>query len=195
MICLSKVTQVGVGKVSIWIQVIWLFAHKSLYSQSYGFTSNHVWMWELVHKEGWALNNWYFQTVVQRRLLIVLWRTRRSNQSILKEKNPEYSLEGLMLKLKLQYFGHLIWRADSLEKILMLGKTEGRRRGQREMRRLRGITNLGTWVWANARKQWRSGKPAVLQFMGSQRVGHDLTTEQKQSGSKLNPFSYYTIQL
>ena len=77
-----------------------------------------------------------------RRLLRVPWTARRSNQSILKEISPEYSLEGLMLKLKLQYFGHLIWRTDSLEKTLMLGKVEGRRRkGQQRMRWLDGITN------------------------------------------------------
>ena len=75
-----------------------------------------------------------------RRLLSVPWTARRSNQSILKEINPEYSLEGLMLKLKLQYFGHLMWRGDSLEKTLMLGKTEGRRKGQQRLRRLDGIT-------------------------------------------------------
>ena len=76
------------------------------------------------------------------RLLRVLWIARRSNQSILKEINPKYSLEGLMLKLKLQYFGHLIQRTDSLEKILMLGKIEGRRRGCQRMRWLDSITNL-----------------------------------------------------
>ena len=76
-----------------------------------------------------------------RRLFRVLWTTSRSNQSILKEISPEYSLEGLMLKLKLQYFGHLMWRTDSFEKILMLGKIEGRKRGQQRMRWLDGITN------------------------------------------------------
>ena len=77
-----------------------------------------------------------------RRLLRVPWTTRRSNQSILKEISPEYSLEGLMLKLKLQYFGHLMRRTDSFEKTLMLGKIEGRRRrGQPRKRRLEGITN------------------------------------------------------
>ena len=77
-----------------------------------------------------------------RRLLRISWTARRSNQSILKEISPEYSLEGLMLKLKLQYFGHLMWRADSLEKTLMLGKIEGRRsRGWQRMRWLDGITN------------------------------------------------------
>ena len=76
----------------------------------------------------------------QRRLLRVGWTARRSNQSILKEISSEYSLEGLMLKLKLQYFGHLMWRVDSFEKSLMLGKTEGRRRGQQRMRWLDGIS-------------------------------------------------------
>ena len=84
-----------------------------------------------------------FELWCWRRLLRVPWTARRSNQSILKEVNPEYSLEGLMLKLKLQYFGHLMWRADSLEKILMLGKIEGRRRrGQQRRRWLAGITNI-----------------------------------------------------
>ena len=95
-------------------------------------------MWELDHKEGQALKNWCFQTVVLEKIL----ETRRSNQSILKEISPEYSLEGLMLKLKLQYFGHLMQRADSLEKTLMLGKIEDRRRkGWQRMRWLDGITD------------------------------------------------------
>ena len=82
-----------------------------------------------------------FELWCWRRLLRVPWTARRSNQSILKEISPEYSLEGLMLKLKLQYFGHLMQRTDSLEKTLMLGKNEGRRRGQQRMRWLDGITN------------------------------------------------------
>ena len=93
------------------------------------------------YKESWALKNWCFLTVVWIRLLRVPWTTKRSTQSILKEISPEYSLEGLMLKQKLQYFGHLM-RNDSLEKTLMLGKTEGgRRRGWQRMRWLDGITN------------------------------------------------------
>ena len=98
------------------------FADKGLYSQSYGFSSNHVWMWEVEHKEGWVSNcgaEW-------RRLSRVPWTARRSNQSILKEINSEYSLERLMLKL--QYFGHQMWRANSLEKTLMRGKIESKRR-------------------------------------------------------------------
>ena len=85
-----------------------------------------------------------FELWCWRRLLRVPRTARRSNQSILKEINPEYSLEGLMLKLKLQYFGHLMRRADSLEKTLLLGKTEGRRRGQQRMRWLDGISDLMT---------------------------------------------------
>ena len=119
------------------------FANKGPSSQSYVFSSSHVWIWELDHKESWEPKNWCFWTVVlERRLLRVPWTARRSNQSILEEISPEYSLEGLRLKLKLQYFGHLMWRTDSLEKTLMLGKIEcGRRRGWQRMRWLDGITN------------------------------------------------------
>ena len=91
------------------------------------FFSSHVRIWELDHKEGWAPKNWWLWC--WRRHLRVPWTAKRSKQSILKEINPEYSLEGLMLKLTLQYYGHLIWRADSLEKTLILGKIEGKRRG------------------------------------------------------------------
>ena len=119
------------------------FANKGPSSQSYGFSSSHVWMWELDYKESWAPRNWCFWTVCWRRLLRVPWTSRRSNQSILKEISPEYSLEGRMLKLKPQYFGHLMWRADSFEKTPMLGKIEGggRRRGWQRMRWLNGITD------------------------------------------------------
>ena len=99
-------------------------------------------MWELDYNESWALKNWCFWTGCWRRLLRVPWTAGRSNQSILKEISPEYSLEELMLKLKCQYFGHLMWRTDSLKKTLMLGKIEGvRRRGRQRMRWLDGITD------------------------------------------------------
>ena len=111
-------------------------------SQSYGFSSSHVWMWELDCEERWAPKNWCFWTVVLQKTLESPLAARRSNQSTLKEISPEYSLEGLMLKLKLQYFDPLMRRDDSLEKTLMLGKTEGgRSRGQQRMRWLDGITD------------------------------------------------------
>ena len=117
-------------------------ANKCSSSQSYGFSSSHVWMWELDCEESWAEELITFELWCWRRLLRVPWTPRRSNQSILKEISPEYSLKGRMLKLKLQYFGHLMWRTDSLEKTLMLGKIEGeRRRGRQRIRWLEGITD------------------------------------------------------
>ena len=101
------------------------FANKGLSSQSYGFSRSHVWMWELDYKESWAPKNWCFELWCWRRLFRVPWTARRSNQSILKEISPGCSLEGLMLKLKLWYFGHLMLSADSLEKTLILGKRAG----------------------------------------------------------------------
>ena len=117
-----------------------------------------------------------FELCCWRRLLRVPWTARRSNQSILNEISPEYSLEGLMLKLKLQYFGHLMWRTDSLEKTVMLGKTEGRRRrGRQRMRWLDGITE------------------SMLQSMGLQRVGHDWATEQQESSHRAKHFLYIIV--
>ena len=116
-------------------------ATKGPSSQSYVFSSSQIWIWELDYKESWALKNWCFWTVCWRRLLRVPWTARRSNQSILKEISPDCSLEGLILKLKLEYVGHLIWRTDSLEKTLKLGKTEGGRRGWQGMSSLDGITD------------------------------------------------------
>ena len=101
---------------------VYHFANKVLYSQSYVFSISHVRMWELNHKEDWVSNNWCFWTVMLEKTLKVPWTASRSSQSILKEINPEYSLEGLILKLKLQYFGHLMQRADSLEKNTDAGK-------------------------------------------------------------------------
>ena len=110
--------------------------------ESAGFSSSHVWMWELDYKESWAPKNDAFELWCWRRLLRVLSTARRSNQSILKEISPWCSLKGLMLSLKLQYFGHQMWRADSLGNTLMLGKIEGRRRrGWQRIRWLDGISN------------------------------------------------------
>ena len=117
-------------------------ANKSPSSQGYGFPSGHVWMWELDCEDSWAPKYWCFWTVVLEKTLRVPWTARRSNQSILKEISPGCSLEGLMLKLKLQYFGHLMWRVDSLEKTLMLGGIGDRRRiGRQRLRWLDGITD------------------------------------------------------
>ena len=127
----------------------------------------------------------FYKTLVafrgRRRLLRVDWTTRKSNQSILKGINPEYSLEGLMLKLKLQYFGHLMWRADLLEKTLILGKIEGRRRrGQQRMKWLDGITNLMDMslnrlrVMVKGREAWRAAVHGVTK--SQTQLSHWTTT-------------------
>ena len=134
-------------------------------------------MWELGHKEGWVPKNWYFRTVVLEKILESPLDSKRSNQPILREINPKYSLEGLVLKL--QYTGHLMWRSGSLEKTLMLWKIESkRRRGWQRMTWLNGITDSTDMSLRKLGEIWRIGKPGVLQFMGSQRIGCDLATEQ-----------------
>ena len=130
--------------------------------------------WSVKKAERWKID--VFELWWWRRLLRVPWTARRSNQSILKEISPRCSLEGLMLKLKLQYSGHFMQRVDSLEKTVMLGGIEGRRRGQR-MRWLDGITTLMDMVWVNSGSWWWTGRPGVLRFLGSPRIGHDWATE------------------
>ena len=121
--------------------------------QRYGFSNSHVWMWELDHKEAWAPQNWCFWTVVLEKTLENPLDCKEMRQSILMEINSEYLLEGLMLKL--QYFGHPMQRADLLEKILMPGKTEGKRRSRGRDGQTASLTQW-TWIWANFGRQWRT---------------------------------------
>ena len=131
--------------------------------------------WTMKKTECWKTDA--FKLWCWRRLLRVLWTARRSKQSILKEINPEYSLPGLMLKLKLQYFGHLMRRADSLEKTLMLGRIEGKRRRGRQRDKIVGWHHqLNGHEFEQAPGDWR--KTGVLQCMGLQRVRHDWLTIQ-----------------
>ena len=119
-----------------------------------------------------------FELWCWRRFLRVPWTARRSNQSILKEISPGCSLEGLMLRLKLQYFGHLMWRADSFEKTLMLERLRAGEEGDnRGWDGWMASPTQWTWVWVDSGSWWWTGRPGMLRFMGSQRVGHDWATE------------------
>ena len=146
------------------------FANKGLSSLSYGFSSSHVWMWDLNHKEGWALKNWCFQTIVLEKTLESPLDSKEIKPVNL--KGNQYSWERLMLKLKLQFFGHLMQRTDSQR--LKVG-AEGDDRGWDGWM---ASPTQWTWIWASSGRWWRTGKPGVLQSMGSQKVGHEWVTEQ-----------------
>jgi len=157
--------------------------------QIYGFSCSHVRMWELNHKESWALKDWCFWTVVLDKIPgSPLDFKRYQTQSILKEISPGCSLEGLMLKLKLQSFAHLMRRTDSLEKSPMLGSMkaggEGPDWGWDDW--MASLT-WRIWVWASSRGWWWTGRPGMLQSVGSRRVRHDWATELNWSWS--SPFN------
>ena len=153
------------------------FASKSLSSQSYGFSSSHV-------CESWTIKKAkhrrtdVFEPWCWRRLLGVPWTARRSNLSILKGISPEYSLEGLMMKLKLQYFGHLMWRTDSLERPWCWERLKAGGEGDdRGWDGWMATLTQWTWVWVSSGSWWWTGKSGVLQSMELQRDGHDWATE------------------
>ena len=147
-----------------------------------GSGASHVQLWQLDHKEGWAPKTWCCQIVMLEKALespLDCKEIKPVNPKGL--ISPEYSLEGLMLKLKFQYFGHLMWRANWLEKTLMLGKIEGRRRrGWQRVSWLDAIIGSTDMSLRKLREMAKGGKPGLLQSMGSQRVGYDLVTEQQQ---------------
>ena len=129
------------------------FANKGPSSQSYGFSSRHVWMWEVDHKESWVPKNWCFWTVVVEKMLGSPSDCKEIKPVHPKGNQPWISLEGLMLKLKLHYFGHLMWRANSLEETLMLEKGEGKREeGGRGWDNWIASLIQWTWTWENSRR-------------------------------------------
>ena len=132
-------------------------------------------MWELDHNKGWVPKNWCFKIVVLEKTLESPCIARRSNQSILKEINPEYSFEGLMLKL--QYFGKLMWRANSWKRPWCWERSRAGERGDRGWDGWVPSLTQWTWTWANSSRQLRIEDPGVLQSMGFQRTGHNWVTE------------------
>ena len=151
------------------------FANKGPSSQSNGFSSSRVWMWEVGYKESWAPKNWCFWTVILEKTLQSPLNCKEI-QPVHPKGNQSWIFTGRTdVEAETPILVHLMWRTNSLENTLRLGKVEGgRRRGQQRMRWLDGITNMmhvcsGSWWW--------TGKPGMLQSMGSQRVGHDWATE------------------
>ena len=147
-------------------------------SQGYGFSSGHVWMWELDCEESWVPKNWCFWTVVLEKTLESSWTARRSNQSILKEISPEYSLEGLMLKLKFNTLATWCKELTHLKRPWCWQRLRaGREVGNRGWDGWMASLTRWTWVWVGCRSWWWTGRPGMLQPMGLQRVGHDWATD------------------
>ena len=149
-------------------------------------------MGELDYKESWVPKNWCFWTVVLEKTLESPLHSSRSNQSILKEISPEYSLEGLMLKLKLQYFGHLMRRTDSLEKSCCWERLKAGEGNDRGWDGWMASLTQWTWIWISSRSWWWAGRPGVLQSMGSQRVRHDWATELNWSQKEKDQYRILT---
>ena len=154
---------------------------KGPYSQSYGFSSRHVWMWELNH---WTIKKAEhpridaFELWCWKRLLRAPWTARRSNQSILKEINPGYSMRRTNAEAETPVLRYLMWRTDSFEKTLMVGKIDGGNEGDdRGWDDWMASLIRWTWVWGSSESWWWTGKSGVLQSMGSQRVRHNWVTE------------------
>ena len=143
------------------------FANKGPSSQGYGFSSGHLWMWELDYKESWVPKNWCFWTMVLEKVLERPLDSRRFNQSILKEISPGCSLVGLILKLKLQYFGHLMQRADSLEPWCWERLRAGGEGDDRGWDGWMASPTQWTWVWVNSGSWQWTGRPGELWFMES----------------------------
>ena len=136
-----------------------------------------------------------FELWCWRRLLRVAWTARRFNKSILKDISPGCSLEGLMIKLKLQYFGHLMWRVDSMEKLWCWeGLGTGGEGDDRGWDGWMASPTQWTWVWVNSRSWWWTGRPGVLQFMGLQRVGHNWVTGLNWTGLNSSQLSLHSSQ-
>ena len=152
------------------------FVNKGPSTQGYGFSSGHVWMWELDCKESWVPKNWCFWTVVLEKTLESPLDCK-GTQPVHPKGDQSWMFIG-RTDAEAEYFGHLMWRADSLEKTLMLCKIEGRkRRGRQRIRLLVASRTQWTWVWVDSGSWWLTGRPGVLPFMESRRVGQDWVTE------------------
>ena len=165
-------------KITNIINLVTICHHTKLLQYDWLYSSSHVWMWGVDHKESWALKNWWFWTVCWRRLLRVPWTARKSKWSILKEINPEYSLEEEMLKLKLwppHAKNWLIWKDSDA------GKDWRQDRGWDGW--MASLTQW-TWVWVNSGSWCWTGRPGVLQSVGSQRVRHNWATELNWTNTK-----------
>ena len=147
-------------------------------SQGYGFSCGHVWMWELDCEEGWAPKNWWFWAVVLEKTLESPLECKEIQPVHSEGVSPGISLEGMMLKLKLQYFHHLMWRVESMENLWCWeGLGAGGEGDDRGWDGWMASVIWWTWVWVNFGGWWWTRRPGVLRFMGSQRVGHDWATE------------------